>query len=154
MAKGAAIEVKGTGALPRERVQVEIRLDDGRWARLAGARANQGGRFAREVRPKRARRRIVLRATSPTATSNRVRVKTRPIVLASVGDVNLGNGPGAVMALRGFRYPWTSVAPALRAADVAFGNLECAVSTRGSPVPKEFNFRGPPAALQACCTYF
>jgi hypothetical protein len=153
VAKGAAIEVKGTGALPRERVQVEIRLDDGRWARLAGARANQGGRFAREVRPKRARRRIVLRATSATATSNRVRVKTRAIVLASVGDINLGNGPGAVMALRGFRYPWTSLAPALRAADVAFGNLECAVSTRGAPVPKEFNFRGPPAALRVMARF-
>jgi poly-gamma-glutamate capsule biosynthesis protein CapA/YwtB (metallophosphatase superfamily) len=70
-----------------------------------------------------------------------------------VGDINLGNGPGAVMALRGFRYPWTSVAPALRAADVAFGNLECAVSTRGAPVPKEFNFRGPPAALRVMARF-
>jgi poly-gamma-glutamate capsule biosynthesis protein CapA/YwtB (metallophosphatase superfamily) len=67
--------------------------------------------------------------------------------------VNLGNGPGAVMALRGFRYPWTSVAPSLRSADVAFGNLECAVSTRGAPVPKEFNFRGPPAALRVMARF-
>jgi len=36
---------------------------------------------------------------------------------------------------------------------VAFGNLECAVSTRGAPVPKEFNFRGRPAALRAMARF-
>jgi poly-gamma-glutamate capsule biosynthesis protein CapA/YwtB (metallophosphatase superfamily) len=112
-------------------------------------KSDKSGRFARSVRLKKARRRIVLRGTTAAgAVSNRVRIRSRPVVLAAVGDINLGNGPGAVMALRGFRYPWTSVAPSLRAADVAFGNLECAVSTRGAPVPKEFNFRGPPAALR------
>jgi hypothetical protein len=153
VAKGTAIAVKGRGAVPNDRVQIEIRLKDGRWARLAAAKANQNGRFARSVRPKKARRRILLRATTAGATSNRVKIKTRPITLAAVGDINLGNSPGAVMALRGFRYPWTSVAPALRAADVAFGNLECAVSTRGAPVPKQFNFRGPPAALRTMARF-
>jgi len=153
VAKGAAIELTGRGAAPQERVQIEVRLEDGRWARLAATRAKASGRFARAVRPKKPRRRILLRATSAGATSNRVKIKTRPITLAAVGDVNLGNGPGAVMALRGLRYPWTSVAPALRAADVAFGNLECAVTTRGAPVPKEFNFRGPPAALRVMARF-
>ena len=36
---------------------------------------------------------------------------------------------------------------------MAFGNLECAVSLRGAPVPKEFNFRGPPAALRVMARY-
>jgi hypothetical protein len=153
VAKGAAIDVKGRGAVPGDRVQIEVRLKDGRWARLAAVKANQSGRFARSVRPKKARRRLVLRATTAGAISNRVRIRTRPVVLAAVGDINLGNGPGAVMALRGFRHPWTSVAPSLRAADVAFGNLECAVSTRGAPVPKEFNFRGPPAALRVMARF-
>ena len=36
---------------------------------------------------------------------------------------------------------------------MAFGNLECAVSTRGFPVPKEFNFRGPPAALRTMARF-
>jgi poly-gamma-glutamate synthesis protein (capsule biosynthesis protein) len=40
------------------------------------------------------------------------------------------------------------VRPVLRRADIAFGNLECAVSRRGHPVPKEFNFRGRPRALR------
>jgi hypothetical protein len=153
VAKGAAIQVKGRGAAAGERVQIEIRLEDGRWAGLAAARADNRGRFSRDVRPKRARRRILLRAASAGAVSKRVRVRTRPVVLAAVGDINLGNGPGAVMALRGFRFPWTSVAPSLRAADVAFGNLECAVSPRGTPVPKEFNFRGPPAALRVTARF-
>jgi poly-gamma-glutamate capsule biosynthesis protein CapA/YwtB (metallophosphatase superfamily) len=96
----------------------------------------------------------VLRArTTSGAVSRRRAVRARPILLASVGDINLGNGPGAVMALRGPRFPWTGVAPSLRAADVAFGNLECAVSTRGAPVPKEYNFRGPPAALRVVARY-
>jgi poly-gamma-glutamate synthesis protein (capsule biosynthesis protein) len=67
--------------------------------------------------------------------------------MAAVGDINLGNGPGAYMRRYGYRYPWLRVAPTLRAADIAFGNLECAVSRRGSPVPKQYNFRGPPEAL-------
>jgi hypothetical protein len=153
VAKGAAIDVKGGGAVPGDRVQIEVRLKDGRWAPLAAMKANQSGRFARAVRPKKARRRFVLRATTAGAISNRVRIRTRPVVLAAVGDINRGNGPGAVMALRGFRHPWRSVAPSLRAADVAFGNLECAVSTRGAPVPKEFNFRGPPAALRVMARF-
>jgi len=52
------------------------------------------------------------------------------------------------MAARGTLYPWRDVAPILRSADIAFGNLECAVSTRGTKVPKTFNFRGSPAALR------
>jgi poly-gamma-glutamate capsule biosynthesis protein CapA/YwtB (metallophosphatase superfamily) len=51
--------------------------------------------------------------------------------------------------LNGPAYPWRSVGPTLRAADLAFGNLECAVSRRGAPVSKEFTFRGTPAALRA-----
>ena len=42
----------------------------------------------------------------------------------------------------------------LRSADVAFGNLECAVSRRGSAIPgKEFTFRGRPAALRVAARY-
>ena len=77
-----------------------------------------------------------------------MRVRSRYLTLAAVGDINLGDGPGAYMRRYGYRYPWRRVAPTLRAADIAFGNLECAVSRRGSPVPKQFNFRGPPAALR------
>jgi poly-gamma-glutamate capsule biosynthesis protein CapA/YwtB (metallophosphatase superfamily) len=42
----------------------------------------------------------------------------------------------------------------LRAADIAIANLECAVSTRGSPLPdKLYTFRGQPAALRAAARF-
>jgi Bacterial capsule synthesis protein PGA_cap len=77
------------------------------------------------------------------------RVRVRYLRLAAVGDINLGDGPGTELALHGARYAWRSVGPVLRAADLAFGNLECAVSRRGSRYPKEFNFRGRPSFLPA-----
>ncbi len=77
------------------------------------------------------------------------RLRVRWLRLAAVGDINLGDGPGAAIAAHGPGYPWRSVGRPLRRADIAFGNLECAVSRRGTPVPKEFNFRGRPSSLRA-----
>jgi poly-gamma-glutamate capsule biosynthesis protein CapA/YwtB (metallophosphatase superfamily) len=77
-----------------------------------------------------------------------MRVDSRDVTLAAVGDINLGDGVRAVMRRLGLGYPWTAVGPLLRAADIAFGNLECAVSTRGHAVFHMFNFRGSPDALR------
>jgi poly-gamma-glutamate capsule biosynthesis protein CapA/YwtB (metallophosphatase superfamily) len=148
---GIPIPVHGNGAAPGERVRIEVRLH-GRWRPLGAARADAQGRFARRVRPHRLRSRYVLRALA-AVPSRPVHVRTRPVLLAAVGDINLGDGPGALIDAFGRRYPWTGTAKALRAADVAFGNLECAVSVRGAPVPKEFNFRGRPSALRAVAGY-
>jgi hypothetical protein len=153
VASGVTIPLRGGGAAPGERVAIEIRLP-GRWATLATARAGASGRFRRVVRPERQRRRYRLRAITVAGVASAPRVvRSRPVLLAAVGDINLGNGPGVVMALRGLRFPWTGTAASLRSADVAFGNLECAVSTRGAPVPKEFTFRGRPAALRVMARY-
>jgi hypothetical protein len=152
LATGVPIELRGAGAAPNERIVIEVWLK-GRWRRLAATRADARGRFERAVRPKRIRPRYVLRAGGAAAASKRVVVRSRPVLLAAVGDVNLGNGPGALIDLYGPRYPWTGTAAALRSADVAFGNLECAVSTRGAPVPKLYNFRGRPDALRAMATF-
>jgi poly-gamma-glutamate capsule biosynthesis protein CapA/YwtB (metallophosphatase superfamily) len=81
------------------------------------------------------------------AASTPVTVPVRPLVLAAVGDVNLGDAPGAAIATEGPRYPWESAGPALRQADIAFANLECAISERGTPFAKQYTFRGTPAAL-------
>ena len=148
VASGVPFELRGAGAPAGAVVRLEIRLR-ARWALLARARVDDAGGFARTVRPRRIRSRYLLRAVSPDGRiSGRVAVRSRDVTLAAVGDVNLGDAPGAVMALRGLRHPWTSVAGALRRPDIAFGNLECAVSTRGAPVPKQFTFRGRPAALR------
>jgi hypothetical protein len=151
LATGIAIPVRGTGAAPGERVGIEVRLH-GRWRPLAAARADAQGRFARRVRPHRLRSRYVLRALA-TVPSRPVHVRARPVLLAAVGDINLGDGPGALIDAFGPRYPWTGTANLLRAADIAFGNLECAISVRGSPVPKQFNFRGRPSSLKAVANY-
>jgi poly-gamma-glutamate capsule biosynthesis protein CapA/YwtB (metallophosphatase superfamily) len=71
-----------------------------------------------------------------------------------VGDVNLGDRVGTAISLYGARYPWLSVAPVLRSADIALANLECAISRRGSPWPgKLYTFRGAPSSLRAMARY-
>ena len=78
----------------------------------------------------------------------------RPVRLAAVGDVNLGDRVRAAISAYGVRYPWLSVAPVLRAPDITLANLECAVSRRGAPWPgKEFTFRGSPPSLRAMARY-
>jgi poly-gamma-glutamate capsule biosynthesis protein CapA/YwtB (metallophosphatase superfamily) len=69
--------------------------------------------------------------------------------LALAGDTMLGRRVGEEL---GRRPPETFVDPALveltRAADLFVLNLECCISDRGEPVPKTFNFRAPPAAVE------
>ena len=82
------------------------------------------------------------------------RIRVRPLRIAAVGDVNLGDRPGTAIETYGVRYPWLSVAPVLRAADISIANLECSVSTRGYPVPgKQYTFRGRPSSLRAMARY-
>jgi poly-gamma-glutamate synthesis protein (capsule biosynthesis protein) len=152
-ATGIAIPVAGKGVAARTRVTLE-RLLDGRWKVVKVVTADARGRWRADVAQRPAARRIRLRAVVAGGTPARsVLVRTRAVTLAAVGDINLGNGVADVIAARGPKFPWSSVAPTLRGADVAFGNLECAVSNRGHKVPKEFNFRGSPRSLKVMRTY-
>jgi poly-gamma-glutamate synthesis protein (capsule biosynthesis protein) len=45
--------------------------------------------------------------------------------------------------------PFAAVRELLRGADLAVGNLECAIGTAGEPQPKAYTFRAPPAAAPA-----
>ena len=143
---GTDVELKVRRAPVGAVVRFEQRRD-GEWRRVGRDRAGRMGRAHISFKLRR-RGPHRLRAVSRGRTSRLVRIRSRYLTLAAVGDINLGNGPGAYMRRYGYRYPWLRVAPTLRAADIAFGNLECAVSRRGSPVPKQFNFRGQPAALR------
>lgn len=70
-----------------------------------------------------------------------------PITLAFGGDVHF---EGHVAGL--LRRPQTSLAalrPHFERADVAMVNLETAITTRGTPAPKQYTFRTSPAALTA-----
>ncbi|MBB4661891.1 CapA family protein [Conexibacter arvalis] len=149
VATGVGFTVSGRGAPARGRVAIELGRD-GRWRELAAVRAGADGRFERELRPRTPRRGYRLRVTTRDGRASRaVVVRSRHVTLAAAGDVNLGDATASAMASRGLSYPWTSVGPALRGADVAFVNLECAISTRGAPVSKQYTFRGSPAALKA-----
>jgi poly-gamma-glutamate capsule biosynthesis protein CapA/YwtB (metallophosphatase superfamily) len=130
-APGGRLHLRGR-AEPHERITVRA----GRHV-LGRTKAGLRGRFRVTLRsPGRSGlHRIRLNATDVGT------LRVRPVELAAVGDVNL-DVPGA-------RDVWRDVAPALRRADLAVANLECAVSTRGLAVAKEYTFRGAPAALRA-----
>lgn len=70
-----------------------------------------------------------------------------PVVsIAFVGDIMLDELPGQAV-LRG-RDPFAPFAAIMASADIRVGNLECVVSTRGTPEPgKPFTFRAHPRTL-------
>lgn len=97
--------------------------------------------------------RLRLRLLTPSGASTVSRyVQVRNLTLAAVGDINLGDGPGAAIDQHGAAWPWQSVGPVLRRADIAFGNLECAVSMGGVAQPKTYTFRGRPSSVTAMRT--
>lgn len=145
-ATGVRAVLSGTGAPSGRRVVVE-RLSARGWQTVRTTRADGRGRLRFSLKTGYRPQAYVLHVRFGAAKSNRARFRTRHVVLASVGDINLGDGPGDAIAAHGPRYPWTGVASVLRAADVSFGNLECAVSYRGRAVAKQYNFRGRPSSL-------
>src|SRR4029453_12350259 len=85
------------------------------WRGVRTVRVDARGRFRARYVPRPASRRLRLRARvladgQPGATSRSIVVRTRDVVLAAVGDVNLGDGPASERAAPGPRRP------ALRAA--------------------------------------
>jgi poly-gamma-glutamate synthesis protein (capsule biosynthesis protein) len=68
---------------------------------------------------------------------------SRSITISAVGDVSLARQVVDWMELYGPGYPYELVAPLLTG-DIVFGNLEGALTDRGEPWPKAFNFRTPP----------
>jgi poly-gamma-glutamate capsule biosynthesis protein CapA/YwtB (metallophosphatase superfamily) len=149
VAPGGRLSVVGSDAPGRAKVQLETRFDGGPWRTAGWSYSNGDGDFEVEGRAIARPGRLVVRARAPAAgASTPVALTVRPLRLASVGDINLGDAPGQAIAANGPRYPWTSVGKRLRAADIAFGNLECAISKRGLPFPKQFTFRGTPEALR------
>ena len=118
--------------------------------RRATTRSGPGGGFAFRVRApwRQGRHPVTVVAGAARIAPGALRV--RPLTLAAT----FGDGVATAIARHGPRWPWRSVAPALRAADLALANLEGAVSTRGAPAPgKLYTFRGPPAALRAAASF-
>lgn len=82
------------------------------------------------------------------ALAEALRYRPTPTVeLVAVGDVMLARLVGERIALWGTRYPFEGegIQPLLSGADLAFGNLECAISERGERQDKGYTFRASPA---------
>jgi poly-gamma-glutamate capsule biosynthesis protein CapA/YwtB (metallophosphatase superfamily) len=59
------------------------------------------------------------------------------IQLAAVGDMMLTREVGRMIDERGPEFPFERVRSILRTSDIVFGNLECAITDRGTPHPKK-----------------
>lgn len=64
--------------------------------------------------------------------------------IAIGGDIIFGKGVWQVVRAHGIGYLFEPIAPLLRAADWTVLNMEGCISTRGTPLPKEYTFRAPP----------
>ena len=150
VAPGGRVAVSGSGAPAGAALLLETQSASGDWQHAGAGSADGEGRFRVSGRVAAAPGPLLVRARAEQgeAATDPVAVTVRPLRLSSVGDINLGDVPGANIAAEGPRYPWTSAGRALRRADIAFGNLESPVSKRGTPFDKLYNFRGTPAALR------
>ncbi len=92
-------------------------------------------------------------AEAPAAATAQVPTPSPParrrLVVHGTGDVNLD--PAYLPALRenGWAHAWSGLDGLFAGDDLTVINLECPVSRRGTPVPKEFTFRCDPDALPA-----
>jgi Bacterial capsule synthesis protein PGA_cap len=83
----------------------------------------------------------------PTTTTRSPRGSGEPVTFAFGGDVHF---EGSLLSrLANPATALTSIAPTLSAADVAVVNLETAITERGTPSAKTYNFRAPASALTA-----
>jgi poly-gamma-glutamate synthesis protein (capsule biosynthesis protein) len=82
---------------------------------------------------------------SATVTPTPVVDSVGEFTLIAGGDVMLGRTIGEGIAREGNGYPFAFVADLLRAANIAFVNLELPLTERGDPAQKNFVFRAPPS---------
>jgi hypothetical protein len=130
-APGGVLVVRGTAA-PAETVTLFL----GTIQRVTTVADNGTFRFSVRAPRMSGRYPVALEvARDPIVRIELGRLRVRGLRLYAVGDVNLGDRPGTAIAAYGARYPWLSVAPILRFADIAIANLECSISTRGYPIP-------------------
>ena len=71
------------------------------------------------------------------------------VSIDAVGDLMLGRGVAAMVQRHGSDWPFARVSERLRSADVRFGNLELALTDRGTQSAKDYTFRAPPDSVQS-----
>ena len=60
----------------------------------------------------------------------------RPCKIVFVGDILLARGVGEKTESFGYDYPYDKIKGILKDSDLTIGNLECAISSRGTPLLK------------------
>lgn len=73
---------------------------------------------------------------------------SRPITLTFAGDIMLDGAVEQLAKQHGAAYLFSGVAKPFTTDHLTVGNLECAVSTRGTAEEKTYTFRADPAVLQ------
>jgi poly-gamma-glutamate synthesis protein (capsule biosynthesis protein) len=86
-------------------------------------------------------------STAPLAPTSPLATTPTNVTMAFAGDVHFA-GRVARRATAGSDV-LGPIGRTLAAADIAMVNLESAITERGTPEPKEFHFRAPPAALDS-----
>jgi poly-gamma-glutamate capsule biosynthesis protein CapA/YwtB (metallophosphatase superfamily) len=86
-----------------------------------------------------------------TATRAPVDTATQSLTvnLEAVGDIMLARTVGQQVQSQGPQVVFAGVQTVLDSADVLVGNLECALTSGGSPQPKTFTFAAPPETTKA-----
>lgn len=116
---------------------------------IVGPGAGRGGDDHAAVRARTTTSTTHATTTGPTTTTTAPRRGSgQPVTFAFGGDVHfegilrtkLQSDPGGM---------FSAIAPELSAADIAMVNLETAITDRGTPEPKQYNFRTSPSALVA-----
>jgi poly-gamma-glutamate synthesis protein (capsule biosynthesis protein) len=77
-------------------------------------------------------------------------VDTRPVSVAITGDIMMARSVGARIktSASDSLFPFADTADVLKRHDLRIGNLECVVSTLGSPQPKTYTFEAPLRAFE------
>jgi poly-gamma-glutamate synthesis protein (capsule biosynthesis protein) len=86
--------------------------------------------------------------TAPTTTTRSPLGSGASVTIAFGGDVHFEDEVRDQLDRRGTAM-LDAIAPTLGGADVTIVNLETAITERGDPVPKAYNFRAPARALDA-----
>lgn len=87
-------------------------------------------------------------ATVTQSTPSTAPRSSNPVTIAFGGDVHFEGVLEGKLAARP-EHVLDPIAPVLRRADLAMVNLETAITERGTPEPKKYNFRASPRAFDA-----
>ena len=86
---------------------------------------------------------------SSTHLSNPEPTLQKKLELMAVGDMMLDRKPAYAIKSIGSMAPFEQVASTLLSADISVGNLECAITERGTAESKTYTFRAPTLAAQS-----